>query len=459
MAKNVVQDIMPPERRSIRNIPVPNRGTRSSEPMSDVRRVPTSTPSREQEQMDVPIEIREWEKKSEPSFDNSNFGSHFHTDSPFKSKKGIWIASIIALCIVSIAVLSLFSGAKITITAKAETVTATQVFKASRDTTVQGLEYQIVKISKDLGKIVPANGQEKVERKASGQLTIYNNFNATEQRLIKNTRFQTPEGLIYRINESVVVPGKKDASTPGSVTVTVFADEVGEKYNIGLKDFSIPGFKGDPKFTTIYARSKTEMVGGFVGTVKKVAEADKAMVSSELDTSITSALKTEILSQVPADFVLYEDASFFTFDALDQTGGDEKTVELNRRGTLTGVIINKSKLAEFLATDTVKNIPKTGLSIGNIDSLAFAITNKQTFNPDTSSSFDFTISGPIQFVSVVDKDKLTTDLVGKSRSSFNTILQSYPGVLYGKEKVSPFWKRSFPTNPKDMTITILPDTI
>ncbi len=459
MAKNVVQDIVPPERRSIRNIPVPNRGNRSSDPMTDVRRTAATAPVMHREQSDVPIEIREWEKKSEPSYDHYNNGGNSSSPSPFQSKKCIWISSALALVIVVIAVVSLFSGATVTITAKGENASSAETFTASRDTAVPGVEYQIVKISKDLGKSVPASGQEQVERKASGQITIYNNFNATEQRLIKNTRFQTPEGLIYRINESVVVPGKKDATTPGSVTVTVFADEAGEKHNIGLKDFSIPGFKGDPKFTSIVARSKSEMIGGFIGTVKKVSEADKATASSELDSSITSMLKTEILAQVPADFVLYPDAMFFEYESLDQTGGDANSVELNRRGTLTGVMIQKSVLAEFLASTLVQNIPKTGIRIANIETLPFIMTNKQTFNPNTSTSFGFTISGPVKFVSVIDTEKIALDLVGKSRSGFTAVLESYPGILYGKEKVSPFWKRSFPTKTKDISISVEADAL
>jgi hypothetical protein len=355
--------------------------------------------------------------------------------------------------------MSLFTGATVTITPKTEATSTTQTFTAKRDVQGSDLDYQIVKISKDLGKTVPANGEEKVERKASGQIVIYNNFNSSDQRLIKNTRFETPEGLVFRINESVVVPGKKDATTPGSIMVTVYADEAGEKYNVPLKDFTIPGFKGDPRFKDIYARSKTEMKGGFVGTVKKVSDADKASTTKELDGTLTAELKKDIVSQVPADFILYDDGMFFSFESLPQTGNGTNTADLNERGTLTGVMINRKKLSSYLANTLAQKIPKDSVAVSNLNNLTFKMLNHETFNPDTDNTIAFTLSGNISFVSQFDTEKLKSDLLGKPTSNFTSILQGYPAVLRGKEVVRPFWKRSFPSNPKDITIVITPDTL
>ena len=48
-----------------------------------------------------------------------------------------------------------------------------------------------------------------MERKASGQIIVYNAYNDNNQKLIKNTRFETPDGKIYRIQASIIVPGTK----------------------------------------------------------------------------------------------------------------------------------------------------------------------------------------------------------------------------------------------------------
>ncbi|MSR71697.1 MAG: hypothetical protein EXS50_03530 [Candidatus Taylorbacteria bacterium] len=64
---------------------------------------------------------------------------------------------------------------------------------------------------------------------------------------------------IYKIDSAVIVPGystKAGEIVAGSTTTTVTAEKAGTDYNIPLSDFTIPGFKGDPKFTNIFARNE-----------------------------------------------------------------------------------------------------------------------------------------------------------------------------------------------------------
>ena len=90
--------------------------------------------------------------------------------------------------------------------------------------------------------------------KASGSITVYNNYSTASVKLIKNTRFQTPAGLIFRVPADVVIPGKQ-GSTPGQVTVTVFADQVGQQYNIGpTPRLTVPGLQSNAAmYAQIYA--------------------------------------------------------------------------------------------------------------------------------------------------------------------------------------------------------------
>ena len=154
-----------------------------------------------------------------------------------------------------------------TITPKQNKTLVDAQFVAALDAGVGELTYEIMTIEKTDSKKIVAAGREEIEEKASGKIVIFNDFNTSSQRLIKNTRFETPEGLIYRINRSIVVPGQKTEDgekVPGSIEVTVYADEAGDKFNISLTDFTVPGFKGSPRFEKFYARSKTPMAGGFI---------------------------------------------------------------------------------------------------------------------------------------------------------------------------------------------------
>jgi len=118
------------------------------------------------------------------------------------------------------------------------------------------LIFHFTSLSEVKAKEVPATIEKKIQKKASGTVTIFNAYNGESQRLIKNTRLESADHKIFRIDQSVVVPGAKvvDGKTvPGSVDSVVYADVAGKEYNIGLGDFTIPGFKGDPRYSKFYS--------------------------------------------------------------------------------------------------------------------------------------------------------------------------------------------------------------
>ena len=53
---------------------------------------------------------------------------------------------------------------------------------------------------------------------------------------------------------------------PSLIKARVAAEKAGDEYNIGPIDkFFIPGFKGSAKYNGFYAKSESNMAGGFVG--------------------------------------------------------------------------------------------------------------------------------------------------------------------------------------------------
>jgi len=121
------------------------------------------------------------------------------------------------------------------------------------------LEYSLITHTTEASDTITATGRETVEEKASGRIIVYNNHSSATQRLIKNTRFESPEGLIFRINESVEIPGMTKSTdgeiVPGVISAEVFADGTGEQYNIDASQFTIPGLKGTDQYEDMYAES------------------------------------------------------------------------------------------------------------------------------------------------------------------------------------------------------------
>jgi hypothetical protein len=407
------QDIVPPERRTIRNIT--NQHSRSKRPAA-----------------------------GRDEADSVHYDS---PRSPRHSRIGLWFAAGLAIAVFAFAFSLLFSGAILNVVPKHRTVLVNGVFKATRDTAEPDeLSYNTMTIEKSGTKEVLATGREEVETKASGDIIIYNDFNSSSQRLIKNTRFETPDGLIYRINKSVDVPGREEKggkTTPGSARVTVYADDFGEQYNIGLTDFSIPGFKGSPRYEGFYARSATAMSGGFVGE-KLVADSAKLIeAENEIKETLRQDLLNEAFSQKPERSLLYEDAVFIEFvPAEDRDMGE--SVEVVEKAILYGVLFDKGGFSNYIAKNTIGELDDGNVEIMNFQDMVFAIVNKQDSRPWEDNTISFTLNGNASIVWTFDSEKLKGDLAGRSKDALPTVLSGYPGIESAKLTLRPFWKSSFP---------------
>ena len=328
-------------------------------------------------------------------------------------------------------------------------------FIAVSDNETGGVPFDIIMLDKTEVKEVEAIGEEQVMEKARGEIIIFNDYGSKSQRLIKNTRFETPEGLIYRIQNSVVVPGqKKDSSgktIPGSLEVTVYADQPGEKYNIGLKDFTIPGFEGTERFNSFYARSKTAMKGGFEGIKKIASDEDIKSIQTQLSIELIAKLIEEVKTQVPEGFVLYEDAIFSEAEFIG-IKDIENGIGVEEKATVYAIIFNKGNLSKYVAENVIDNYDGTDLIISNLENLSFEIKNKVDVNPWEEGRFVFSLIGKCNFEWIFAEEMLKNDFVGKPKDSTTEILSKYPSIDSAEVIIKPFWKTSFPRSTSKIEI-------
>jgi len=365
----------------------------------------------------------------------------------------IWSAAFFAALVLVFSFFSLFTGAHVTVTPKQDSGAITGEFSAFKEPADSELAFDVMILAKEEGKDIPATKERQVERKASGNIIVYNKHSGVVQPLIKNTRFETPEGKIYRIKESVSIPGTtvlEGEIVPGSLEVTVYADEPGESYNIGLSDFTVPGFKGTPQFENFYARSKTAMTGGFSGVVKYPSEEDIKVAREELQHTLKEQLLTEANVQKPDNFILYEDGIFISYeggDKIGETSGD--TAHITERATLNGVIFNKDELAKFIAKNALQNRydGSAAVTISNMDQIIFNIVDKESVSP-FDESIPFSLSGTAEVIWTVDEEGLKAALVGKPKKGlqFQEVLGAFPYIERAEASIKPFWKRTFPDN-------------
>lgn len=362
-------------------------------------------------------------------------------------------AVVFVVVLVGILLSIMFSGATVTVHPRHQEAFVNGNFIATQDDVPGQLPFKTVTAEKVASKEVPATKSEQVEERASGKITIYNNFDATPQRLIKNTRFESKDGKIFRINESITVPGKKvgtdGTAVPGSVEAVVFADAPGDTYNIPASEFKIPGFEGTDRYNGFYATSKEPMTGGFKGTRNSIDDTALASIRAELENQVKTDLsaQTNTPEQVTEGYYSFKGASFFELESLPiENVGDN--VKLQVKGTLHTALFDKAQFAAHLASAAIAGYDNTDIVLENPDDLKVTITpidqDLESEMPWQNKSLRVEIHGTGKFVWQYNEEQLKKDLSGKEKDALNSILSGYPSIEKAEVAIRPFWKKTFP---------------
>jgi len=305
---------------------------------------------------------------------------------------------------------------------------------------------------------VTASSRQSVTEKASGQIIVYNEFEANPQKLIARTRFESPDGKIYRIAEPITIPGytqDDDQIVPGSVEATVYAEEAGEEYNIGLVDFTIPGFENTARYDKVYAKSKTSMVGGFVGEKPVVSEVDKTQAEDILDNRLTPFLDEDLPMAVPSNFVLFPDFTFKYFESPVIRESENGSLTMEKKLVQVGAMFNLDELAKVLAREFVADSYRNEeIEILNPEDLEVSLIGRDRLNPEQLDELTVILSGSINLAWKVDQDRLANELRSLHQQEMADILTNWPAIERARTKFLPPWIRTAPKNPDKIKIKL-----
>lgn len=434
MAKNIEDMIVPEKKRSIRDIPIPE-GRRKAHSSSHT----STSHHKSHHAQDIDLQPKA-EHRAPVKKSRKRFG------------KKAWFSTVLAIVILAFAGLSFFDGATLAYVPKSSSISFDSDVYRTKKAGDGEILFSVVKLSNDKSLVAEASGEVEVSRKASGTIIVYNT-GTKSQRFRDTTRFATPDGKVYQIPTAVVVPARSSATVPGSIEVTVYAEKPGAESNIGLSDFTLPGLKGSTLFSTIYARSKTEMTGGYIGVEKNITEEERARVSKELKSALTENLLSEARAQVPVDFILIASLSSITFEDLPQTvSGDSGSAVVNMRGHLSGIMFKRSDLSTGLAEKKITLKEDESVDLEGLESLVFAFAGSIPSDFSTVEEISFSVTGEARAVWHTDEVALRADLLGKSKRDISSILRNYQAIASATVTTRPFWKDSFPEDGRSITI-------
>ena len=229
----------------------------------------------------------------------------------------------------------------------------------------------------------------------------------------------------------------------------VYADSYGADYNSAPTDFTIPGFKGTPRFAGFFARSNGAITGGASGNMTLASMADINAAKDELALETAQKLKVDLSTQKKDGYIgLYNAIDIIYKDnEQDVLQGLTSTYEVTTTGYL--MFASAPELAKKIA-ETVRDYNGESVRLSYTDTLMFS--RKDTDKLTSKTTLDILVEGTPRVIWNTDQDVLKSLVAGKKRDEFKPLMKSINGVDSAEISFSPLWLSTFPTDTSKISI-------
>lgn len=314
---------------------------------------------------------------------------------------------------------------------------------------------------------------------ASGKITIFNTTD-TAWPLVPETRFQTDEGIVFRIKSAVTVPAV-GADGPGKVEAYATADQndangsiVGERGNIEPSRFFLPGLKESSR-AKVYAENYEPMKGGVTDYISFISAEDIEAARGRMNDTLLKDIPIHLQKEVDAKARLEGSGKSYLLLRGDQalkvgdvkinvpTGLENKEIkEFKVTGEVTanGVYYEREAMLEILRAElSLKKSPQKELIRINEDSSSHRI-----FEWDTNRGkikLTANIKGIEQYAIDPDKEggarlivKIKDHIAGKDIEAAKVFVQNLPEVNKVEIDSWPAWSPTIPTLTENIKFEI-----
>jgi len=316
-------------------------------------------------------------------------------------------------------------------------------------------------------------------KNATGTLKIVNT-SGKEWPLIEQTRFQTAEGLVFRIQKGITVPAGSIAG-PGSIEAYIVADEadangqiIGDKGNISPSRFFLPGLSDDNR-QKIYAESTVAFTGGETITHKMITKEDLEAAKGKMEAELRNAAEEELKKAVTQmnqernmDLTLLIGNNAITLgDPVINVPANLENQMLDQfeiSGTIPakGLAYNYNELSNILrAKLKLSKSPEKKLIKIDSESITYRLVPIEAGADPTRQTVTATIKGVEQYEIDPEKengkrilDNIKEHILGKSVSEAETFIQQLPSVNKVEISSWPAWSPNMPSVPDNIKIEI-----
>ena len=305
---------------------------------------------------------------------------------------------------------------------------------------------------KNVVMLSPATGKTATPQKAKGKIIIWNAYGTASQQLVATTRFETPEGKIFRLDKAATVPGAtitRGELLPSRIEAAVTADQPGPEYNVGqIPKLTIPGFKGTPRYEGFYGEIKEPTTGGSTGERAIPTDEDLTTAKTKTIEVLRTALETNLTNGVPPGFAIPQGASDIQITKLtvDQNVDAGGKFSVFGEAKLAAIGFREEDLRAVLEEMIQKENPR-----GLLKNPRFSYT--ATVPDFQAGKLTFTLAAEADVISEFDVAAFSSQLPGKRIEEVRELVNTFEGSVEAK-LWPPFFVTRIPASPDRITVVV-----
>ena len=311
-------------------------------------------------------------------------------------------------------------------------------------------DYEIVQIEKMSSVKISKSETKNIQSKFSGDIIVYNYLDKP-QKLIKNTRFESDNNNIYRINNTIIIPASKN-NIPGSAKVIVTAENYGSEYNLSIKTkLTVLNFKNSDKYNKIYAEIISNITSGQNGVRSIVAKEDIDNNTERIKTDLTEKIRNDLLKTNKPNYISATDSIYIIWsNNINEYESNEA-----ENYTVTGIgykaLIKSDVLAKLIASKTINGYNNESVRLVNNNFQMKYIGDIELNN--ATNTLSFILSGNVKLIYNIKEDEIKNNILGKKNDTKITeeILFKDKTLSSVITKLFPLWIKNYPES-KDKII-------
>ena len=363
-------------------------------------------------------------------------------------------AAFIFVCIATTALITFFVFQKVDIVIALKTQETDYNFEFVTDESISEIDAAYSKIPVERIEVVneetetySAMGKKHVTEKASGKITVFNEYSSNPQKIVANTRFLSKEGQLFRISESITIPGfsrVEGKDVPGQVTATIFANKAGEGYNIGPSSFTLPGLQGSGKYSSVYARSEQAMSGGIDKDVLYFSESDYITAKDKLVKNIKAKSEQDFLSKISDEVILLENTKEegeVEVETNVKIGAITDDFQMTVSVKTSALSVNKDNLNELISAKINSELGENMRLVEGSRKYEIGETVK-----DENNKITMPVYVTQGLVTNIDPNKIKKEIANKNEAELSNYFNNLREVKSANVEFWPSWIKNIPSS-------------